>query len=147
MTRMDRMYAPLILRCRDDETGELLGASLTCRAQVAAISLMAGGDPLGFGAVLDAHSELDLMAVRPDARGDGIGARLIEQMEQRLRARGVRVWFGNVTPNLNVEALTRFYARNGFNVCELGAPLPPLLGREWEPPNTAPPAFYFWRKL
>jgi GNAT superfamily N-acetyltransferase len=108
---------------------------------------MAGEDPFGFAHVLDLHRELDLMVVHPNARGNGIGTQLIAEMANRLRAQGVRIWFGNVTPNLEVEALARFYAANGFRVGERGASLPPLLGKEWLMPGVDQPAFYFWRRL
>ncbi|MCZ2850004.1 GNAT family N-acetyltransferase [Modestobacter sp. VKM Ac-2978] len=151
MADVDYLYAPLILRYVDQATGELLGAGLSNRAAVAVASAtaqqMMGSDPLGYAKVLDAHSELDLLAVRRDVRGRGIGAQLIDDMAQRLRARGVRAWFGNVTPNLDVEGLSRFYARNGFRVGALDAPIPPLLGKDWTMPATEAAAFYFWRRL
>lgn len=151
MSEVDHIYAPLILRVVDDETGELLGASLTCRAYKAVASVMSlqmtGRDPLGLSGLLDKHRELDLMAVRPDARGRGIGAQLIEEMAARLRLQGVRVLFGNATTDLDLDALERFYSRSGFFVVERGKPLPPLLGKDWTMPNVEPPAFYFWRRL
>lgn len=150
MSKSDHLYAPLILRLTDEETGALAGAALTCRAQlVAALSmsrLRLPGMP-DVDKIKDKHSELDLMAVRPEYRGRGFGTALVEAMEQRLRARGVRVWFGNVTPDLDAGALRRFYARRGFDVGAPGQMLPPLLGTEWYPKGAPPTAFYFWRTL
>lgn len=126
---------------------ELVGAALTCRAQVAVSSMMMG-DPLGYAPVLDRHSELDLIAVRPDARGQGIGSALIDFLEQRLLAANVKVWFGNVTTGQDVDRLRSFYSRHGFTVGAPGAALPPLLGKSWTAPFRAPkPAFYFHKVL
>jgi hypothetical protein len=74
MTAHDYMYNPLILQFRDDATQQLVGAALTCRAQVAAGSVLLtnGGAQLpparDYTAVLDKHSELDLIGVAPEAR-------------------------------------------------------------------------------
>ena len=40
MTAHDYMYNPLVLQFRDDTTQQLVGATLTCRAQVAAGSVL-----------------------------------------------------------------------------------------------------------
>ncbi|SKR67533.1 Uncharacterised protein [Mycobacteroides abscessus subsp. abscessus] len=69
MTAHDDLYRPLIVQYRDNASGQLVGAALTCRAQVAAGSALMvkrGGQlPTAndFTAVLDRHSELDLMGV------------------------------------------------------------------------------------
>lgn len=150
MSASDGMYAPVIVRAVDQDGG-LIGAALSCRAQVAAMaSALAGGRLPGLGdfaPVMDVHSELDLLAVDPEARGQGIGSALLSAVEARLRGRGVKCWFGNVTPGLDVERLRRFYGRHGFDIGPPGAALPPLLGRTWVMPGTAPAAFFFWRKL
>lgn len=153
MTTHDDLYRPLVVQYRDNASGQLVGAALTCRAQVAAGSALMvkrGGQlPTAndFTAVLDRHSELDLMGVAPAARNQGIGAQMLTYLEKRLRARGVRVWFGNVTSNLEVDRLREFYTSHGFTVLDNGQPLPPLLGRTWISPSTLPPAYYFYKKL
>lgn len=130
-----------------NDQDELVGAALTCRAQVAVSSMMMG-DPLGVAPVLDRHSELDLIAVRPEARGQGIGSAMIDFLEQGLDAADVKVWFGNVTTGQDVEQLRSFYSRHGFTVGAPGAPLPPLLGKTWTAPFlAAKPAFYFYKVL
>lgn len=130
-----------------NDEDELVGAALTCRAQVAVSSMMMG-DPLGYAPVLDRHSELDLIAVRPEARGQGIGSAMIDFLEQRLVAANVKVWFGNVTSGQDVDRLRSFYSQHGFTVGAPGAPLPPLLGKSWAAPFlTAKPAFYFHKVL
>ncbi|SKR67521.1 Uncharacterised protein [Mycobacteroides abscessus subsp. abscessus] len=72
---------------------------------------------------------------------------MLTYLEKRLRAQGVRVWFGNVTSNLEVDRLREFYTSHGFTVLDNGQPLPPLLGRTWISPSTLPPAYYFYKKL
>jgi hypothetical protein len=70
MTSMDSSYAPIVAQYIDD-AGRLIGAALTCRAQVAVTTVTAAAMGLpdtGYASVLDKHSELDLVAVAPDAR-------------------------------------------------------------------------------
>lgn len=58
-------------------------------------------------------------------------------VEARLRKRGVRWWFGNLTPGLDAERLRRFYSRYGFDIGPSCQRLPPLLGRVWVMPGDA----------
>ncbi|MEJ3741842.1 GNAT family N-acetyltransferase [Actinomycetes bacterium KLBMP 9797] len=150
-TRSDHLYAPLVLRYHDPDTGTLAGALLACRAQIAVSAQMIGGRLPGgpdYRGVLDKHRELDLMAVTPPFRSRGIGSALLTTARELLAARGVRVWFGNATEDLNVERLRHFYTTHGFTVLHPGQSLPPLLGRQWTMPNVHPkPAFYFYGRL
>lgn len=100
-----------------------------------------------YTAVLNRHSELDLISVLPDARGQGIGSQMLAYLEQQLRVRGVRVWFGNVTVDLDVDRLRAFYTSHGFTVLQPVEPLPPFFGHEWVPPSAPPPAYYFHKAL
>ncbi|ASO21665.1 GNAT superfamily N-acetyltransferase [Actinoalloteichus hoggarensis] len=153
MTELDELYAPVVLRYHDPETGRLLGAALSCRAQIAvggALQLMAGKRlprELDFGPVLDRHSQLQRLAVLPEARGQGIGGLLLTDLSRRLRDRGVRVWFGRVAVDQQTEPLRGFLARHGFTVLEDGAPLPMLLGRHWRTAESESTAFHFYRRL
>jgi GNAT superfamily N-acetyltransferase len=153
MTAHDYLYNPLVLQFRDDATKHLVGAALTCRAQVAAGSVLitASGGQLppakDYTLVLDKHSELDLIGVVPEARNRGIGSQMLAWLETRPASQGVRVWFGNVSDNLEADRLRPFYASHGFTVLDHGQPLPPFLGRTWVPPATVPPAFFFYKKL
>ena len=149
----DDLYRPLVPWIRDD-SGGVIAAALTCRNRYAAgaAAILRRGDPMPpqavkFLPVLDKHSELDLLAVRPDRRGQGLGASLVRWMAQRLHERGVRVWFGNVTSSLQVAELRRFYTSHGFTTTGPNEDLPPLLGRVWMPPNAVPPAFFFYKAL
>jgi GNAT superfamily N-acetyltransferase len=149
MPDMDHAYQPLIAQVRDDDTGTLLGAALTCRPQTAAGVAMLPEHmrPPGISKAIDRVSELDLMAVRPDHQKQGLGEQMIRYLEPLLIARGVRAWFGNTTPDLDLDALRRFYGRMGFRVLANGQALPPLGGQEWTMPFTGEPAFYFWKQL
>jgi GNAT superfamily N-acetyltransferase len=141
-----KMYNVTVALAYDDDD-QVVGAALTCRAQIAVQSMMLRADPFGFAEVLDKHSELDLLAVRPSGRGKGVGGALIEFLEARLVAAGVQVWFGNAIPELDVEGLRRFYKRHGFIVGAPGAPLGQLLGKSWTGPTSPPTAFYFHKAL
>ncbi|MFJ8852040.1 GNAT family N-acetyltransferase [Streptomyces sp. NPDC102437] len=141
----DYLYAPLVLRYHDPETGRLAGAALTCRAQVA-ISMTMMRRP-EYAPVMDRHSELDLMAVAQTFRGRGIGGALVRAMEERLRERGVRIWFGNATRDLETTRLREFYTRHGFTVLPADQPLPDLLGRSWVLPTAEQPAFFFYKQI
>ncbi|MBO9523516.1 MAG: GNAT family N-acetyltransferase [Nocardioidaceae bacterium] len=145
-TAMDSAYAPLVAAIRSEEN-TIVAAALTCRAQVAAGASMTGIGRQMFGTALDKHSELDLLAVAPQARGAGLGTALVNDLQGELVSNGVRVWFGNVTEDLEVDKLRGFYARLGFTVLGDGQPLPPLLGKQWVPPFAEMPAFFFYKLL
>jgi ribosomal protein S18 acetylase RimI-like enzyme len=100
-----------------------------------------------YTAVLDKHSQLDLIGVVPEARNQGIGSQMLDYLEKRLASQGVRVWFGTVTDNLEAERLRTFYRSHGFTVLDRGQPLLPFFGRPWVSPAAAPPAFFFYKKL
>ncbi len=141
----DHLYAPLVLHYHDIETGQLAGAALTCRSQVAVgMTMMRRPE---YAPVMDRHSELDLMAVAPAFRGRGVGSALVSAMEDRLRERGVRIWFGNATRDLETARLREFYTRHGFTVLPDSQPLPDLLGRSWVLPTAEQPAFHFYKQI
>lgn len=151
MTRYDDIYAPIVVADRDS-SGVILGAALTCRSQVAASPLAAKlrGLPAGpsdYTTVLSKHSELDLMSVVPEQRGQGVGSRLLKYLQRELISRGVKVWFGHITDDLEVERLRSFYKSHGFKLTDNGQPLPPLLGRSWVAPGTYPAACSFYKRL
>jgi predicted GNAT family N-acyltransferase len=75
-----------------------------------AIAYDRAGRPVGTGRLLpDGH--IGRMAVRSESRGSGIGARLLEALIERARARGMR----RVALNAQTHAAP-FYARFGFAV-------------------------------
>ncbi|MEG9224633.1 GNAT family N-acetyltransferase [Aeromicrobium sp. Sec7.5] len=145
----DDLYAPLLPLIRDAE-GSLLAAAMSCRTELASAAIMASrigrGDPFGVIGLLDKHSELDLVAVQPSARGRGYGSRLIQWLDSELEHRGVRAWFGNVTVNLETDRLREFYRRHGFEIVPDFQPLPPLLGKSWMKRDAQMPQFYFYKR-
>lgn len=151
-TRYDDLYEPLVAVYRDDSDGSIVGAALTCRSQAAVGWLVAQRRGLpqrfsDFSSVLGKHSELDLISVLPSARNHGVGSKLVNYLEQQLQSRGVRVWFGHVTSDLNTDRLRSFYTSHKFKVTDYGQPLPPLLGRSWVLPATEPAAFSFYKRI
>lgn len=146
-TGMDGAYAPLVPVVRSKQ-GQIVAAALTCRAQLAARgSLIPALAVEDYTAVMNKHSELDLLAVAESAQGNGLGTSLVLDLEARLAKRGVRVWFGNVTSGTDAERLRSFYSKLGFTVLDDGQPLPPLLGKNWVPPGVEPPVFYFYKSI
>lgn len=129
--------------------GDLVGAALTCRSQVAVMSTMMPGLLGDYSTVMDAHSELDLIAVRPDARSSGVGSALIAFLEKELTRDGVQVWFGNATRDLDASRLRDFYTLHNFIVGPDGADLPTLIEHTWTAPGqlAEQPAFYFYKQL
>jgi GNAT superfamily N-acetyltransferase len=146
VTAMDAVYTPLVPVIRDDDD-QIVAAALTCRAQLAAGAAMAGMGLKTFGTALDKHSELDLLAVADRARGSGLGTMLVNDMQDKLVQRGVRIWFGNATKDSDVDRLRGFYLGLGFKVLGNGQPLPPLLGKQWVPAFAETPAFFFYKLL
>lgn len=75
-----------------------------------ALAYDAGGHVIGTGRLLpDGH--VGRMAVLREARGQGVGARLLEALIERARSRGM----GRVVLNAQAHAVP-FYARFGFAV-------------------------------
>ncbi len=62
----------------------------------------------------------DIMRVLPEARGQGVGLRLMLHVEQELRAAGVKVWYHGrkaVTPT--APAMDKLVAQLGFRPADL----------------------------
>jgi ribosomal protein S18 acetylase RimI-like enzyme len=92
MPDVDHLYRPLIVQvCDDSDT--LLASALTCLPQKAAgMALMpAQMRPSGLRKAAERISELDLMAVQREYRGQGIGQKMVGILEPLLIARGVRM--------------------------------------------------------
>ncbi len=138
-------YDVMVAQAISDD-GQLLGAAMTNRAAIAVQSLMMG-DLMGYGSVVDKHRELDLMAVRPDARSSGIGAKLLAFLEDQLRTADIQVLTGNATADLELAKLRAFYERQGFTVQPQGAPPATILGKTWTHPLAPPAALYFYKVL
>ena len=90
----------------EDDWREALG---TLDARVARV----GGTPVGLGASYDdgpGHAAVVAMWVAPQARGHGLGTRILAEVLAPLTARGltVRLWVAEANP------ARRVYARAGF---------------------------------
>lgn len=149
MPDSDHLFRPLIAQARDS-AGTLIGAGLSCTPlQVAGVSMLPESmRPRGIEKIAHQTSELDLLVVHPDHRDQGLGHQIIQFLEPLLAAQGVRSWFGNVSRDLDVDRLRRFYEGMGFNVLAPGQELPPFGGHDWSTgPGTEDPAFYFWKPI
>ena len=93
--------------------------------------------------------QLDLIAVRENERKAGLGAALVRYIEEAIRSDDVRVWFGCVTAESNVDQLRAFYTSTGFSITPTGTRLPPLLGHEWRTSlhDGEDVAFFFYKTL
>jgi GNAT superfamily N-acetyltransferase len=88
-----------------EEGGTIVGAALLYPAQATAYGPHGGPVPM-------AAPEVRLLAVRPAARGRGIGRALMQECVRRARASGATAITLHTTAMM--EAATRLYARMGF---------------------------------
>lgn len=147
---MDSTYDPVIVATRGRD-GTLAGAALANRPQMVVAAITAAAMGLGetFGHA-DSGSivlNFDLLAVRPDERGNGLGRQLVNEIEAGSRLRGAKIIFGNVVDEATAPATRKFYASLGYRVLERGEGLPPFLGRSWVMPQEPDPLFWFWKRL
>lgn len=149
----DELWRPTIAYIRGP-AGQVVAAAQAVRSQIAfqIATVMATGMPLPapqaeFARVMDRHRELELLAVDPSHRGQGLARDLVQHLENRLHAEQVRFLTGCVTRDLEVEPLREFYRSAGFTVLADGEPLPQLMGQNWIAPATAKPAFYFYKRI
>ena len=97
------------------ESNHLLDVDALRRPHVTFLMARIGGRAVGCGAVVDHHAEygeVKRLYVAPEARGGGVGARLLEMLEATARHRGLslmRLETGTKQP----EALT-LYRRMGY---------------------------------
>jgi ribosomal protein S18 acetylase RimI-like enzyme len=147
----DNLYDPIILTVRENGPGgRILAAALSCRTnEVVALLRFPLMAELGASAkkVAPLHSNLDLIATATEARGAGLGAMLLTEMEARLAEKGVRVWFGCVTEDLDTVKLRPYYEQRGFTVLADGEPLPPLLGFPAWNLGKGGVSFYFYKRI
>lgn len=76
---------------------------------------LVNGEPVGTGALYrkrDGEFEIAKMAVKPELRGHGIGAEVLEKLIERFVARGGTRLI--LATNANLEAAIRLYRRYGF---------------------------------
>lgn len=112
-------------RCR---AGHALDLDALKQPGIEIRSIWRGGRPIAVGAlrVIDAaHGELKSMFVADDARGQGVGRRLLEHLVAIARDRGMTRLSLETGASDYFEAARGLYARSGFEVCDAFADLPP----------------------
>ena len=100
------------------ESNHLLDVAALCEPAVTFLVVRARGEAIGCGAILHdprGWGEIKRMYVRPDARGRGIGARVLAELETTVRASGLPL-LRLETGIHNSEALA-LYRRAGFVEC------------------------------
>lgn len=123
LTPADAAACEAILRALPDWFG-IEEAIVDYRRDVESMETWGVRDKQGIAGFLTVHrhnpasAEIQVMAVRPDRRGCGIGRTLVEWVESRLRADGVALFhvktLGPSRPDTNYEQTRAFYERMGF---------------------------------
>jgi putative acetyltransferase len=101
------------------ESNHLLDVAALCDPAVTFLVVRAGEEAIGCGALLRdprGWGEVKRMYARPDARGRGIGKRVLAELESLARATGLPL-LRLETGIHNTEALA-LYRRAGFRECE-----------------------------
>ncbi|NKI35355.1 GNAT family N-acetyltransferase [Wenzhouxiangella sp. XN79A] len=112
-------------RCRQ---GHALDLDALRDSDIDVRAIWQNGRPVAVGALrtIDAtHGELKSMFVADDARGQGIGCALLDRLVGIARANGMTRLSLETGASDYFDAARGFYARNGFEVCEAFADLPP----------------------
>lgn len=155
-----------VLAIATDDAGEVVGAALACRPVLVARALESAGVPplrrmlnerIGwdlacYESVPDLVYELDLMAVAPDSRGNGVGEGLVRFVETALTNAGVHALIGHATPAMGGAEARGFYERCGFAVLKDGRDIPKFVGRRYSVPGRLlaedeRPVFNFYKIL
>lgn len=144
----DHVFRTVLVQVHDD-AGTLVAAAMTGEPYLTAnLGMMpAQMRPATLVKVAAKASEIDLVSVLPEHRGQGIGTAMIQFLEPILRERGVRTWFGHALGDVDHVAVGRFWAHNGFTVPAPGEALPPFHGHTWEQTLTAGAPVAFWKSL
>lgn len=143
----DDVYLPLVAQVHIE--GRLVGATYTRPLRSFAEQANDPDEPNRERCreLLPRYIELDAMAVDPRFRGQGIGAAMLNYLEPKIRARGGRMLFGQVTSDAEASFLRRYYSQLGFRCMPEGEPLPPMLGMEMEHRDPSVVWFFFWKQL
>jgi putative acetyltransferase len=84
------------------------------------IALWRGGEPVAVGALRalsSEHGELKSMFVADDARGQGVGKRLLDELVKRAQTRGMARLSLETGRSEYFEPARRLYERAGFQPC------------------------------
>lgn len=112
-------------RCRE---GHALDLDALRQPDIEVHAVLFDDKPVAVGALrtIDAtHGELKSMFVADDARGQGLGRKLLAHLVERARARGMTRLSLETGASDYFDAARSLYVRNGFEVCEAFADLPP----------------------
>ncbi|HSG35187.1 MAG TPA: GNAT family N-acetyltransferase [Sphingomonadaceae bacterium] len=112
-------------RCRQ---GHALDVDALDRPEIDVRSIWIDHYPVAVGAlrILDAnHGELKSMFVADEARGQGMGRRLLDHLIRRAQKAGMSRLSLETGTSEYFDAARALYERNGFEVCDAFADLPP----------------------
>ena len=122
-THMQRALAHA--RCRE---GHALDLDALRQPTIEVRAILLDDRPVAVGALRTinaAHGELKSMFVDDDARGQGIGLRLLAHLIERARSKGMNRLSLETGASDYFQAARALYARQGFEVCKAYADLPP----------------------
>jgi len=112
-------------RCR---VGHALDLEALRGPDIEVRAILHDGTPVAVGALRTieaAHGELKSMFVADDVRGQGVGRALLGHLIDRARSRGMTRLSLETGASDYFDAARSLYARNGFEVCDAFADLPP----------------------
>ncbi|WP_213816118.1 GNAT family N-acetyltransferase [Glaciihabitans sp. dw_435] len=145
----DKFFASTVLQAATP-TGKIIGTIVTRRSPMAVAyytSVGQGLEPVDYELELERVSYLDIMAVAPGERRRGVGTALIAALEERLRAAGVKIWFGGIGNTPESVPVADYFQNRGFQVLAPGNLLPSFLGRRWTLPHSPQPRVWFYKQL
>lgn len=145
----DKFFASTVLQAATP-AGQIVGTIVTRRSPMAVAyytSVGQGLEPVDYELELERVSYLDIMAVASGERRRGIGTALIAALEERLRAAGVKVWFGGIGNTPESVSVADYFQNRGFQVLAPGNQLPSFLGRRWTLPHSPQPRVWFYTQL
>ena len=107
----------LMLATFPPEDNFFLDIEELCADNIHFFSAREGGDVLGTGALVakDGYAEVKSMFTSESARGKGVAAALLRQLEDQARALGLTAL--KLETGDELEAAVRLYERHGFTRC------------------------------
>jgi len=107
------------------ESNHYLGAEALTAPDIRFLLATRGDTALGCGAlaIREGYGEVKSMFVSPQARGTGLAARLLAEIERLARAEGLPALMLETGDTL--DAAQRLYLRAGFTYCEAFGPYTP----------------------
>jgi len=112
-------------RCRQ---GHALDLGALRQPDIDVLAILREDEPIAVGAlraINATHGELKSMFVADAARGQGVGRALLNHLVDHAGAKGMTRLSLETGASSYFDAARALYARNGFEVCEPFADLPP----------------------